>query len=436
MNMHTSKIHSLLDLINNTKNSKSQTKAIDFLFQLLKNIDDKNLVKELILKSNLPENEKTSLLKTFFSNEINPPKEEFKFKNLPPIKLPHEEFKKINEKKFNLPKEEFKFKKSISSMNFPHKKILLKSFRKQILKKLLIKEKLPDNKELELIISQLPKPKQIETIKEIKQILTSKASQNRSIQTLVNLKEFKNASNIKDIVILSKKFNLNLGKIIFSQYKQIENITEQFNKTNQIPVFNKITFPVSKKFKNHLQKPILQTLSDKNTILTQLIGEEKNKIKESKKEFNKNTDDKSDKNIDIQLPPNEIKHKAIEAKQTLKHFASSLKEAVENYKPPISKLTLELHPKEIGKVEVTIKQRGENLQVQISTNNQTTINFLTSQQQELKNSLVNMGFTNINMNFNSNNQQKKQNHQQKQNQYQNIQNNEDEVVIDFSYKYA
>ena len=115
---------------------------------------------------------------------------------------------------------------------------------------------------------------------------------------------------------------------------------------------------------------------------------------------------------------------------------SSLKEAVENYKPPLTKLSLELHPKELGKVEVVIRHQGENLNIQINTNNTTTINFLTAQQNELKNSLVNMGFTNINMNFNSNDQNRKHN---KQNQFQNISeisNEEDELVIDFTYKYA
>ena len=98
-------------------------------------------------------------------------------------------------------------------------------------------------------------------------------------------------------------------------------------------------------------------------------------------------------------------------------------------------MTLELHPKDLGKVEVTIKQRGDNLNVQVNTNNISTINFLTSSQQELKNSLTNMGFSNINMSFNSN-----QDNQQKQNQHKysktDKNNEEEELIIDFSYKYA
>ena len=353
-------------------------------------------------------------------NKFEIPKEEFKFKKSSlKINLPHEEFKKINEKKFNVPLEEFKFKKT---------KTILPSHI-EILKTLLndkINQNLNDKK-LQFTILQLPKPKQNEILKEIKKILISKSSQNKNIQTLISLKEFKNANNIKDIITLTKKFNLNLAKIIFSHENIKEKINNNFKKYEKKFVFNKIHL-------KHFSKNIIKPEKEKITkpILTKLIN---NETKEFEKP-SKPTKKEHKEQLSAQLQPNEIKNKIITAKQTLKHFASSLKEAVENYKPPLSKLTLELHPKEIGKVEVVIKQRGENLQVQISTNNQTTISFLTSQQQELKNNLVNMGFTNINMDFNSNNQQKKQNHQQKQNQYQKITEDNEELIIDFSYKYA
>lgn len=428
--MQTAKINSLLELIDIDNKNKPKIKSIDFLFQLLKNIDNKDLKKELILKSNLTKEEKSLLLKNFLNfdtsnknflakHKFELPKEEFKFKKtLPKIELPHEEFKKINKKKFNVPLEEFKFKKT---------KTILSSHT-EILKSLLHNNfnQSSNDKKLQFTILQLPKSTQLEIIKEIKKILTSKSSQNKTIKTLTTLKEFKNAENIEDILNLTKKFNLNLSKIIFSHEIFKEKITKNFKETKNL--FNNIHL------KNNIQD-IFKPSKKKDLItLKQLIKDKKqtqlnqNTLKITKKE--------PKEELSEQLQPNEIKNKIITAKQTLKHFASTLKEAVENYKPPISKLTLELHPKEIGKVEVTIKQRGENLQIQISTNNQTTINFLTSQQQELKNNLVNMGFTNINMDFNSNNQQKKQNHQQKQNQYQNITEDNEELIIDFSYKYA
>ena len=80
-----------------------------------------------------------------------------------------------------------------------------------------------------------------------------------------------------------------------------------------------------------------------------------------------------------------------------------------------------------------MKQKGDKIEIQINTNNQNAINFFSINQQDLKNSLVNMGFTNIDMNFNSNEQNKKQN-TQKQNKKN--EENEEELIIKFNYQYA
>lgn len=47
-----------------------------------------------------------------------------------------------------------------------------------------------------------------------------------------------------------------------------------------------------------------------------------------------------------------------------------------------------------------------------------------------------MGFTNINMNFNSNDQNRKHQKQDNFQKISNVPNEEDELVIDFTYKYA
>ena len=95
-----------------------------------------------------------------------------------------------------------------------------------------------------------------------------------------------------------------------------------------------------------------------------------------------------------------------------------------------------MNPKEIGKVEVTLKQRGNDLHIQINTNNSNTINFFTTQQQEIKNSLVNMGFTNINMSFNSNSDRKNQKEKSYTPHKIENSNQEEELIIDLTYKYA
>jgi flagellar hook-length control protein FliK len=87
-------------------------------------------------------------------------------------------------------------------------------------------------------------------------------------------------------------------------------------------------------------------------------------------------------------------------------------------------------------VEVTIIHRGDNLQININSNNQT-INFFHTHQSELKNALVNMGYNGIDMNFNSNqnreNQEKKAFKQYSSNKKEE---NYDELVIEIPYTYA
>jgi len=420
--------NSLLSLLNilNEKNSKKPTKT-DFLLSFLKEIKDKKLIKELIINSNLDKNTKEKLLK-FFNIENN-----IEIKNSKQIKI-----------------------KKISKNNFQHnenKQIINTNLKKDktipLINKITNKDKtdvtIQNNSLLEMLLSQTPisenlitkieneikiKPQntQKEIVKEIKTLIIMKKD-NPIIKKIIISKEFKEAKNFKDILNLSKKFELNLLKVAVSQIKQHPKIIQTHkilnNHTSQI---------FTNKLKNSIQKPINPVNNDlnpKKSIINELFKPQK---------ISKDIKPKQDKNshkedIAPQINISDIKPKIIEAKQTIKHFATSLKEAVENYKPPITKLTLELHPREIGKVEVIIKQRGDNLQIQLNTNNQNTVNFFIQNQNELKNSLVNMGFTNINMNFNSNDQNKKQNNQKPQYSISKTED-EEELVIDFTYKYA
>ncbi len=54
----------------------------------------------------------------------------------------------------------------------------------------------------------------------------------------------------------------------------------------------------------------------------------------------------------------EIAYRSAAAKETLRNFTGSLREGINNYKPPLSKLSIELSPEHLGNVEVTLKQRG------------------------------------------------------------------------------
>jgi flagellar hook-length control protein FliK len=87
-------------------------------------------------------------------------------------------------------------------------------------------------------------------------------------------------------------------------------------------------------------------------------------------------------------------------------------------------------------VDITIIQRGDNLQININSNNQA-INFFHTHQIELKNALVNMGYSGIDMSFNSN--QNKENQQKKAYKQYSLNTNDenyDELIIEIPYTYA
>ncbi len=136
---------------------------------------------------------------------------------------------------------------------------------------------------------------------------------------------------------------------------------------------------------------------------------------------NNKTDNSTKENIEVKTEPTtnrveikpHIKTDTIASKQlsptkdTFNNFASDFKEKLENYKPPFMRVQLALNPKGLGEVDVTIVNRGNNLHVNISSN-ANTMSLFTQNQAEFKNSLVNMGFTNLEMNFSDQRESKEQ----------------------------
>lgn len=151
------------------------------------------------------------------------------------------------------------------------------------------------------------------------------------------------------------------------------------------------------------------TTADATSILANSSKEEiklteNSEIKtETKTEINVNrtelkTQVKTDTIASKQLSP---------TKDTFNNFAAEFKEKIESYKPPFMRVQMALTPKGLGDVDVTIVNRGNNLHVNI-TSNTNTISLFTQNQAEFKNSLVNMGFTNLEMNFSDQRESKEQ----------------------------
>lgn len=107
----------------------------------------------------------------------------------------------------------------------------------------------------------------------------------------------------------------------------------------------------------------------------------------------------------------DIFYKSVMARQSVYNFASQLTQEVLNYKPPITKLSLELNPQNLGTLELTISKNGKDLQVQVISN-PTAINLFVNNQVELRNNLAQMGFNNVDLSFSQNNANSGQRRQQ------------------------
>jgi len=292
----------------------------------------------------------------------------------------------------------------------------------------------------------LPKQNEIKIVNEIKKEIKTLIKTKKLSIPQNELKNFKQISTLKELIEFSNKNGLNIQKIIYSKKEEIQNIINKSH--NNTITLNTINTPLKQKIIVKPTKLKNQTILHHKSLLNTILNKKNTKETFDNFDLIKKTNENSDKKQDldnteknnfqntINITSNQnIKTTIISAKQSLKHFANNLKEAIENYKPPIHKLNIELNPKNLGKVEVTLIHRGDNLQIQINSQ-QPTINFFNQHQNELKNILVNMGYSEVNMSFNSNQQ-----HQQKK-EYSNNQKffkdeeKEESFIIEIPYQYA
>lgn len=161
------------------------------------------------------------------------------------------------------------------------------------------------------------------------------------------------------------------------------------------------------------------TASTNKTDALVALLKESNDAKEAKAESTK-VEGESPKALHV-AKADSLEVKAKEAQQSMRHFASDLKEAVQEYKPPFTRLTMKLNPEKLGEVEVTLVQRGNNVHVNIQSNNTGSVAFLAHNATELKAQLAQQGITNATMNFmsggDSQNQQSGQQQQQQQQRF-------------------
>ncbi|MDE6886231.1 MAG: flagellar hook-length control protein FliK [Helicobacteraceae bacterium] len=130
-------------------------------------------------------------------------------------------------------------------------------------------------------------------------------------------------------------------------------------------------------------------------------------FKEQKKEI-KNEDSQKAQKLDSNNNNNNIEaqnnskveqtQKIFDAKETMRNFIGQLRQEIINYKPPLSKITLELNPASLGSVEVSITHQGKNIQIALNAN-QNTLNLFIQNQSELRSALSQIGYENIAISF-------------------------------------
>lgn len=135
-----------------------------------------------------------------------------------------------------------------------------------------------------------------------------------------------------------------------------------------------------------------------DNIPTPLEKEETTKEASENKEKTKESSNSTQNAQNAQASDKTSENKSVTPKETIKHFTQQLKQEIQEYKPPMSRISMDLFPKELGKVEVIIQKVGKNLKVSVISHNNSLQTFLDNQQ-DLKNSLNALGFEGVDLSF-------------------------------------
>ncbi|WP_120939352.1 flagellar hook-length control protein FliK [Helicobacter pylori] len=144
--------------------------------------------------------------------------------------------------------------------------------------------------------------------------------------------------------------------------------------------------------------PLIGANPPNDNIPTPLEKEEKTQEISDNKEKTKETNNSAQNAQNAQASDKTSENKSTAPKETIKHFTQQLKQEIQEYKPPMSRISMDLFPKELGKVEVVIQKVGKNLKVSVISHNNSLQTFLDNQQ-DLKNSLNALGFEGVDLSF-------------------------------------
>ncbi|EAJ6074184.1 flagellar hook-length control protein FliK [Campylobacter coli] len=378
------------NLSQNSKNAKSKD-DVSLLSQTLKNLDSiilgKNEKKD---KAEIKNDNDTLELKNASKNLV----QSDSLKELDQENLANNDKKLPNQEPQNKDKVDIKNDKNVLLNESLKKddKEFKNVIKDNVQDKTLTQEKPLGNKEG---LSQ--ETNNIKNTKDLNQILDKNTDFNEDLKEQVknentNFSKTSNKENIRDSQNLSsnlnsKDFNLNKDDKASNKDNTLKEVKQNFTE-------QKVSF-------ENLNKA--QFVSNKDNVnLTHHSMNKENYTQEQSKTQSENTErNPLDELNSLVKDLNKVSQnntKNITPKETLQHFSQDLKEAMDQYKAPITKLSITLNPHNLGEVEVTLVQRGNNLHINFNSNT-NAMNLFIQNQAEFKNSLVNMGFTGLEMNF-------------------------------------
>ncbi len=378
------------NLSQNSKNAKSKD-DVSLLSQTLKNLDSiilgKNEKKD---KAEIKNDNDTLELKNASKNLV----QSDSLKELDQENLANNDKKLPNQEPQNKDKVDIKNDKNVLLNESLKKddKEFKNVIKDNVQDKTLTQEKPLGNKEG---LSQ--ETNNIKNTKDLNQILDKNTDFNEDLKEQVknentNFSKTSNKENIRDsqnlsLNLNSKDFNLNKDDKTSNKDNTLKEVKQNFTE-------QKVSF-------ENLNKA--QFVSNKDNVnLTHHSMNKENYTQEQSKTQSENTErNPLDELNSLVKDLNKVSQnntKNITPKETLQHFSQDLKEAMDQYKAPITKLSITLNPHNLGEVEVTLVQRGNNLHINFNSNT-NAMNLFIQNQAEFKNSLVNMGFTGLEMNF-------------------------------------
>lgn len=143
-----------------------------------------------------------------------------------------------------------------------------------------------------------------------------------------------------------------------------------------------------------------------------LEGKEEQKIEERVKEA-------KPQELSLTELKKDTQFKIASNREILNQFSQRIREEILNYKPPFTKLSMELNPVELGKLEITITKKGKELVINVNASNPNALHAFMQNQNDFRATLSNVGFNNVELNFSQGEGREKNPQQEEKNQKRN-----------------